>query len=182
MALSPCTGGVQLRLGTRGNRGQFEHGQSGAANQRGNKITKQTQFRTTHRESMGCGGFPVRRDGRVRKTRRIAPPRYKGTFASGQAAPRNSKRATTDYRSSVATGRQNDQTNPIPHNCHRCRNLHDSSEVRSGKLKVAKSSGRSEMLLGCPEPRPCLTSSEARRFGYGSSRSGSGPQNSTPNS
>ncbi len=43
------------------------------------KITKQSQFRTTNRESTGYGYFPVRRDGWQGRTRRIAPEerRYK---------------------------------------------------------------------------------------------------------
>ena len=58
---------------TRSIRDPFEHGPSEATNQRGNKITKQTQFRRTQRESMVYSLFPVRRDGWIRKIRRIGP-------------------------------------------------------------------------------------------------------------
>ena len=51
---------------TRSIRGPFEHGPSEATNQRGNKITKQTQFRRTQRESMVYSLFPVRWGGRIR--------------------------------------------------------------------------------------------------------------------
>ncbi len=74
-------------------RGPFEHGPSEAANQRGNKITKRTQFLVTQRKSMASGWFRVRRGGRIRKIRRIGPAGYKSSFAAGREVPRSNRAA-----------------------------------------------------------------------------------------
>ena len=74
-------------------RGPFEHGSWEAANQRGNKITKQTQFSVTQRESMVSGWFRVRRGGRIRKIRRIGPAGYKSSFAAGRETPKSDRAA-----------------------------------------------------------------------------------------
>ena len=74
-------------------RGPFEHGPSEAANQRGNKITKRTQFLATQMKSMVSGLFRVRRGGRSRKIRRIGPAGYKSSFAAEREVPRSNRAA-----------------------------------------------------------------------------------------
>ena len=89
---------------------------------------------------MVYGGFPVRWDGQLGKTQRIAPAGCKESFALGQVFPR-SNRATTDHRSSGATEpRITKQSQflitPFDPAIYR-RFVGGGSEPRKGELKVA---------------------------------------------
>ena len=88
----PWIGKVQCNGVYAKHSGLFEHGLSGATNQRGNKITKQTQFRRTQRESMVCSWFPARRGGRTHQIRRIDQPGTRVALPRG-GRPRRSNTA-----------------------------------------------------------------------------------------
>ena len=81
VAPSPWIGRVQYNWVPEAFRADSRAGSPGPTNRPAQKITKQSQFLTTHRESMGCGWFLVRRGGRLGKTRRIAPAGREETFA-----------------------------------------------------------------------------------------------------
>ena len=84
------------------------------------KMTKQTQFRTTSLQSMGCDGFPVRLDG---PTQRDLTDRFTGIRGHIELRPggtEEQKRGNelSDHRTTGAQQweQRNDQTNPISRN------------------------------------------------------------------
>ncbi len=156
---------------TRSIRGPFEHGSSEAAKQRGNKITKQTQFRRTQRESMVYSLFPVRRGGRTHQIRRIGPAGYKSSFAAGREAPKaqqGGRACSADLalfqrpRPCAATEQQNCQTNPIPNKALFCRHLR-----KVWRADRVPGSGRAEALQPPAAPGlPCSPRSGLTRISH----------------
>ena len=163
---------------TRSIRGPFEQGLSEAANQRGDKITKQTQFRTTKKESMVYGWFPVRRNSRIDPWARSADLTL---FQRPRPWARSAGLALFQCpRPWAATEKQNDQTKPILHNVVYfqilteidlavCRILRPSGGEKCGlatfrrKIRVARGAGT--VTNFAPSKNQQLTGAFGREIG-----------------